>query len=56
MPSAFICIEKYFYEKKIKKILVISKAIKVFESPLSFYVFGNLSVLSIYSEVHDLEH
>ena len=33
MPSAFICIEKYFY-KKIKKMLSISKAIRVFESPL----------------------
>ena len=39
--------------KKIKKILGkvsgISKAIRVFESP--YYVFDNLSVLSIYSEV-----
>ena len=35
--------------KKIKKILGISKAIRVFETP--YYVFGNLSVLSIYSEV-----
>ena len=31
------------------KILGISKAIKVFESP--YYVFGNLSVISIYAEV-----
>ena len=35
--------------KNIKKILDISKTIRAFESP--YYVFGNLSVLSIYSEV-----
>ena len=36
MPSAFICIEKYFY-KKIKKTLGISKAIRAFESPLCIW-------------------
>ena len=33
MPSAFICIEKWFH-KKIKKILGLSKDIRVFESPI----------------------
>jgi hypothetical protein len=36
--------------KKIKKKLGISKAIRVFEDP-PYYVFDNLSVRSIYSEV-----
>ena len=53
MPSAFICIEKYFY-KKTKKILGISKAIRVLSPP--YYVFGNLSVQSIYSEVLEPLH
>ena len=37
-------------QKKFKKILGISKAIYGFLSP-PYYVFDNLSVLSIYSEV-----
>ena len=43
---SFIMDRKVFSQKKFKKILVISKAIWVFESPL--YVFDNLRVLSIY--------
>ena len=42
MPSTFICIEKELH-KKIRKILGINNAIN--------YVFGHLSVLSVYSEV-----
>ena len=36
-------------------MLGISKAIRVFEFPSPHYVFGNLSDLSIYSEVFALE-
>ena len=45
---------KIISRKNIKKILDISKGIRVFESP--YYVFGNLSVLFIYSEVLDLSN
>jgi hypothetical protein len=45
MPSAFICLGKYFHTIFQKKILGLSKAIGVFESP--YLVMGNLSVPSI---------
>ncbi len=50
MPSPFT--SKHNFIKKIKKILGVSKAKRVFESP--YYVFDNLSVSSIHSEFLDL--
>ena len=49
LRKAKLWVHRFFYKDTKNIKLAISKAIRVFESP--YYVFGNLSFLSIYSEV-----
>ena len=51
LRKAKLWVHRFFYKDTKNIKLAISKAIRVFESP--YYVFGNLSFLSLYSEVLD---